>query len=210
MAIISYSNGFIFIKNLKTAGTSVEVHLSQYCSDTDIVTRIEPPNPLHTPRNFAGAAGEPVFYNHMPAVHIRALLPDHFPAFYKFCFERHPVDKCLSHCAMLINSPKQRAAKGIESWEQYVEEAQFPTDFDRYTDAAGALLVDKIYKYEALADAVSAISRKLGLPDRPLLVREKAGFRYGVPTVAEVMARPAERRLIFEAFAPTLRFVDYS
>jgi hypothetical protein len=31
-----------------------------------------------------------------------------------------------------------------------------------------------------------------------------------VPSFDTVMARPAQRNLIFDAFAPTLRFVDYS
>ena len=210
MAIISYRHRFIFIKNLKTAGTSLEVHLARQCGEGDIVTEIEPPNPGHRPRNFADAAGQTLFFNHMPAMRIRDLLPGQFGDFYKFCFERHPVDKCLSHCAMIINSPRRRAANGIGSWEAYIERGEFPLDVGRYTDDRGELLVDKVYKYEALTELLSAIATRLGMRDRPLLVREKANLRYGVPSVQEVMARRDQRTMIFDAFGPTLRFVDYS
>ena len=209
MAIISFSHEFVFIKNLKTAGTSIEVHLSQQCCDTDIVTPIDPPNPTHHPRNFVDSAGRSLFYNHMSARRIRELIPDDFGRFFKFCFERHPVDKCLSHYAMLINSPRHRPEKGIRSWQDYLERGEFPVDAARYTSEAGELLVDKIYKYEELAGSLTAISATIGLQDRPLSVREKGDLRYGVPSVAEVMARPSECRLIFDAFASSLRFVDY-
>ena len=36
--IISHSHKFIFIKSEKTAGTSVEAALSEYCSGEDVVT----------------------------------------------------------------------------------------------------------------------------------------------------------------------------
>ena len=39
---ISHKYNFIFIKTLKTAGTSLEIYLSQMCGNGDIVTPIEP------------------------------------------------------------------------------------------------------------------------------------------------------------------------
>ena len=41
--IISHARSFIFIKTRKTAGTSVEVYLSQHCGPEDVITPIQPP-----------------------------------------------------------------------------------------------------------------------------------------------------------------------
>ena len=42
MAIISHSRKFIFVKTMKTAGTSLEMALSKHCSPGDILTQLEP------------------------------------------------------------------------------------------------------------------------------------------------------------------------
>ncbi|WP_293150922.1 hypothetical protein [Okeania sp. SIO2C9] len=38
--IISYRYKFIFLKTKKTAGTSVEISLSRFCGDDDVITPI--------------------------------------------------------------------------------------------------------------------------------------------------------------------------
>lgn len=213
MAIISFEHRFIFIKTMKTGGTSLEVHLAARCGPNDIVTKIIPPNPNHVARNF-DADGGFHYFNHMPASLIRELQPVPFVEFFKFCFERHPVDKCLSHFAMLKNSRHHNNPGNPNTWEEYLDRREFPVDTARYVDQSGApengrLIVDKIYRYEDLDEALSDISRRIGIPPEPLVVREKSGFREGVPLFAEVMARPRERDVIFEAFESSLKFTSY-
>jgi hypothetical protein len=90
--IISHKHKFIFVKTGKTAGTSVEIFLSQHCGDTDVVTPICPPVPSHFARNYRGCfnplpeliAGQGLrrtrqdfvarrsYYNHLAARIIRA------------------------------------------------------------------------------------------------------------------------------------------
>ena len=50
--IISHKYKFIFIKTLKTAGTSLEVYLSSICGEKDIFTPIFPKIKEHQSRNF--------------------------------------------------------------------------------------------------------------------------------------------------------------
>lgn len=210
MAIVSFKHHFIFIKTRKTAGTSIEAHLANQCADEDIVTPLYPPVAEHMPRNYQSEAGVSSFYNHMPATRIRELCPEAFSRSFRFCFERHPVDKCLSHFAMLRNSPLHRQAQHPATWDAYLERGCFPVDTALYADEQGTLLVDKIYRYEELASCLADISAKTGMPYAPLCAQEKSGFRYGLPSFSEVMASVEQRRLIFDAFSSTLRFIDYS
>lgn len=209
MAIISFSHDFIFIKTRKTAGTSLEVHFARDCADRDIITPIYPENPMHRPRNYMGQNGLPMFYNHMRAIEIGQKCPNSFQRSYKFAFERHPVDKCLSHFAILLNSPFHREEGNPATWDEYLERGQFPIDTDLYTDEEGKLVVDKIYKYEEITEALADIAVKTGIQNRVLNVREKSGFRYNVPTLSQVMERPDDCDLIWKSFASTLEFVDY-
>ena len=56
--IISHKYKFIFLKTTKTAGTSVEISLSRFCGDDDIITPID----------FADEAiRQPVSYTHLRA-----------------------------------------------------------------------------------------------------------------------------------------------
>lgn len=50
--LLSYKYKFIFIKTTKTAGTSLEVNLSQLMDSQDIVTPVYPPYEGHIPRNY--------------------------------------------------------------------------------------------------------------------------------------------------------------
>ena len=52
--IISHEYKFIFVKTVKTAGTSIEAYLSNVCPEDDIFSSIEPPIKAHRPRNQKG------------------------------------------------------------------------------------------------------------------------------------------------------------
>lgn len=104
--ILSHKHKFIFIKTVKTAGTSIEVDLNQIFGRTDIATPISPPIEEHKPQNFKRGFLKKDFYNHMSASKVKEIIgEDIFDNYYVFCVEREPVDKCLSHYSMLRYSP---------------------------------------------------------------------------------------------------------
>ncbi len=209
MTIVSYSRNFIFVKTKKTAGTSLEVFLARICGKEDVITPIVPPNPDHKPQNFQRLFGKS-FENHMDAVDIRALVKrDFFDRAFKFCFERHPVDKSISQFAMLLNSPAHQREGRPETWDEYVERGNFPTNHQMYTDSSGALLVDRVFKYEEMGQALVEIGERCGVSLAKLDVWEKSGFRKNVPTLEEVRANPSQYRRIMDAFNETLKHVSY-
>ena len=203
MAIVSHQFGFIFCKTRKTAGTSLEVFLARRCGPTDIVTPIYPPNPEHRPRNHCGE----LFRNHMSMSDIREIIGEPFQHYFKFCVERHPVDKCISDYAMLTHSPAHRNLWKPASWDEYVNRRKFPVDIHKYTAPDGQVLVDKIYRYEELDLMLADLSTRFGWPNEPLNAHEKTGFRQLAPSVEEVTER--QREIIFKAFRRSLQLVPY-
>ena len=154
--VISHRHKFIFIKTSKTAGTSLEVFLSDVCGEEDVLTPIIPHVEPHRPRNFKDGG----FFNHMPGQQIAGLIsPEIWDNYFKFCVERNPWDKTLSHFHML----KYRAEEPL-SLAQYFEKKSFPRDFGKYTNTMGELLVDKILRYETLDQELGSLFADLGIP----------------------------------------------
>jgi len=154
--IISHKYKFIFVKTMKTAGTSIEVFLSQHCDALDIFTPIAPPVPPHIPRNYGS------FYNHMPAHAIREQInPYIWNSYFKFCVERNPWDKVISDFHFW---------KGWKhhdlTFEQYITNRIFPINFPLYTELGNdqKIIVDAVLNYEQLSDGLSRVFVNLGIP----------------------------------------------
>ena len=210
--LLSHKYKFIFIKTYKTAGTSVEVELSKVMGENDIVTPIIPPYDGHVPRNhkmkpelLRKILRRPAFYNHMPATSVRSAVGDRvFGSYFKFCVEREPVSKCISHYSMLKNSPDHNKSGKSLTWEDYVSRKSFPVDHNQYIDANGTLLVDRILPYEDLSGALTQLASELGFSFAGLKAKAKSGFREEIPVSDK------DREAIYEAFSPSLPYTGYS
>lgn len=198
--LISHKYRFIFIKTVKTAGTSIEVDLSRVMDDDDVVTPIKPPVAGHVARNHAHGGSR--LYNHMSARELRAAIGrETFDGYFKFCVEREPVDKCISHYSMLKKSDFRRI-EGL-TWEAYLRRGLFPRDHAKYTTLWGRLMVDRILRYETLDADLAVLASELGFPFAGLQTTAKAGLRDRVDVSA------ADRRRIYRAFWRSLRHTGY-
>lgn len=192
--IISHKHKFIFIKTIKTAGTSIEFFLEQFCDEHDHVTPIYPPEKSYSPRNYEGF-WNPVpevldykhrsrvslmdfvnkrrFYNHIQARQIRHRIPKSiWNTYFKFTIERNPWDKVVSHYSML-----NHRAGGTLSFNTYLANKRLPLNYPIYCDAALNPIVDKIIHFEKLEEGMNEICSHLGLPFDGLNTHAKKNYR---------------------------------
>jgi hypothetical protein len=209
MAVVSTRFGFVFVKTTKTAGTSIEVELSKLVEPGAVVTPVVPAEPGHRPRNFRRGPFRKPFYNHMPASLIRRFLGDQrFFGMYRFCVERDPVTKCISHFHMLRNSDLHGLDGAPMSWADYVEAGDFPIDTDKYVDWVDGRrqrIVDEIIPYEDMAASLARIGQQLDIGQLVVSAKAKAGYsRERAISPEQVTA--SQRKRIMVAFAESLSY----
>lgn len=226
--VISHKYRFIFVKTGKTAGTSIEVFLSQCCGAQDVFTPIWPQVEPHRARNYQGfwnpfleikgsnrkAVGRTMkqlverkkFYSHIPASIIRCRVGDRvWNRYFKFCVERNPWDKTLSHYHMM-----NHRAGGNISLDEYIEKGSFCMNFHRYTTSGGELLVDEVVKYESLMEGLGPVFKRLGVPfNGSLGVNAKAEYRHDRTPYQEVLSA-RQGRIIEQAFSKEIRMHGYA
>lgn len=212
---------------MKIAGTSIEVFLSQNCGEEDTVTPIWPHVEPHQARNYEGLwfpfreiienKGSGIiatvkellkrrkFYNHIPAKIVKQRISRKvWNSYFKFCVERNPWDKTLSHYHMV----NDRSGGNI-SFDEYIKKGNFCINYPLYCDAKGNLLVDKVIKYEALADELGGVFRELGIPfNGSLGVRAKSEHRKDRKPYQEVFS-VEQRDLIEKVFAKEIKMHGY-
>jgi hypothetical protein len=226
--ILSHKHKFIFIKTAKTAGTSIEVFLSKFCGPEDIVTPISPPVPGHKPRNHEDLVN-PIkeilrrpeglrlalkhsfkrrkeFYNHMPGWLLQQRIPaEIWNSYFKFCVERNPWDKVLSHYHMAA----ARADRAL-SFDDYLSKGKFPINYFRYTDRAGqTIIVNRVVRYENLIEGLGEVFSRLKLPfSGNLGVHAKSEYRSDRQPY-QMVFNEAQRRIVEEAFAKEIELHGY-
>lgn len=225
--IVSHRHRFIFLKVPKTAGTSVEVALSRICGDDAVVTPLAPPVEGHEPRNWRGLFNplpellhrrcqrpfRPLedlahyrrYYNHMPAVAVRNRAPRRvWRSYLKFCVERNPWDKVVSHYWM----ERARTEPGLE-FDEYLDRGDLPRGSCLYTDHDGAVLVDRILRYERLDEELAELMEQLGVPFDGLEASAKSGYRRSERPVRDYFDEWS-RRLVARTYRRQLELTGHS
>lgn len=192
--IISHKYRFVFIKTIKTAGSSVEVALSPACGEADVFTPLSPANPCHRPRNYYSRWPVDVlcakverarkivhrdsmffhrfYYEHMGAKRIRKLTPGRvWRTYFKFCFDRNPWDSVVSFYYWKTRNQEKR-----EDFDAFIHRRPLPRNWDLYT-IGGEIEVDHLARYEDLDEEWRRIVERLGLPNGIVLGNEKGGIR---------------------------------
>lgn len=207
--ILSWRHNFLFLKTAKTAGTSVEADLAGLVEDEAIVTPITPPIASHVPRNFAHPAGN--FVNHMRASDVRDRIgAEAFAGLFKFCIEREPVSKCISHFHMLKHAQATAADYADVSWDDYCRAGNFPVEILRYAERANAgfrMLVDRVLPYETMAQDLPELLEARGVKGFRLQTRAKSEFSHD-RLVSKDDVTDEQRKTIYRAFRKSLQLHD--
>ena len=230
--ILCHKHKFIFIKTKKTAGTSLELFLSQFCDDRDIVTPDDEGGvAVEAGRNYRGlfnpipeiamgkARGRGLqrvlrgfrdrrrFYGHASASIARTRIPaETWNRYTKFCVERNPWDKTVSHYYYV----RKHSKNPDYALDDYFRANIFAINYPLYTDRAGNLLVDRVVRYENLAEELGEIFAGLGIPfDGSLGAQAKGGYREDRRPYQEVFS-PEQREIVARVFAPEIALHGYT
>ena len=217
--IVSHRHKLIFIKTLKTAGTSIEMAMARHCGPDDILTPIFPAVDGHEDRNWQGyfAPWKGVHsqadltknlreflqrkrtYNHIPARFARARLPSGvWDKYLKVAVERNPWDKTLSHFYMFRNASWHRHYDPKLTLDGYLAKGVYCYNSPFYCDVEGQIIVDRVLHYDRLADELPALFEDVGIPFSGL-PHAKSGLRKDRRSYNEVFDT-TQMRTIEKAF----------
>ena len=132
------------------------------------------------------------FWCHTPARLIRERLPRRvWNGYFKFCIERNPWDKTISHYFWL----KHRLG-GKLTWDEYFARGEFCPNIRWYTDRNGRVIVDRVLKYENLQAELQEVFDRLGIPyGGDLGVQAKSGHRTDRRPYSEMFSEEQRRTI---------------
>lgn len=212
--IVSHRHRFIFLKTLKTAGTSVEIALSRVCGPDDVIT----PLPEHDERLRAEAGGRPPqnylspplpvkVHEHIRAGKVRqAVGPEVWDSYFKFAVQRNPWDAVVSLYFWITRHGEVR--ESFEDFLQRPNAAKLAHRNHRITHLGGEPVVDRTLRFEQLDRDLGAVWERLGLPGSPDLPRAKGQAR---PRSADYrdFYTPQSRDLVARLFETTVAELGY-
>jgi hypothetical protein len=197
--ILSHKHKFIFLKTVKTGGTSTELALSPVCGPDDILAplgKVEEKKRRDSPaRNYARGLsrlgvyvpGEirgrfpqiSGFYNHMPARQVRALVGEPtWASHYKFTIERNPWDRQVSYYFWRTRhrDPQPDFKTWVTSKLERLWKGARLHNWSIYT-IGDAIAVDHVIRYERLEEELSAVCAQLGIAEPVQLPSAKGTSR---------------------------------
>lgn len=188
--LISHTRKFIYMKTVKTAGTSVEVYLQDLCVPDEMKGKIsERTNAIMTENGVVGARGADVqsqpFFNHMSAAQVKAKVGDEiWDEYRKLCVIRNPYDKVVSWFWMKLH-PSLKAKIQTEGFEFFRSVfnnwllvcPRLPDDKSVFM-IKGQLVLDEFIRYESLIEDLGRVVSDMGFSEPAIeLGRYKSAHR---------------------------------
>lgn len=228
--IISHSHKFIFIKSLKTAGTSLEAALTQHCSGSDVVVPIndfghnrdEKGEFVHRSMNADDVYRK--IGQHVDAPTIKSREPTEvWDSYFKFSIARNPWDRALSYFFWdkrrdASIQPRKRFYHylGVPFDELKILKDHFKTflksgkleNNDRFYVIDDQLCVDFVIRYENLNADYQTVCQRIGVPALEI-PRLKTGIRKGGRHYSEYYDNET-RDIVAELHNNDIRLLGYA
>ena len=220
--IISHERRFILVKSRKTASTSIERAIIPQLGGNDVWTPISIP-PVAGQNYYSrwpvdmltakwemfrdlvgrdSALHHRFYFDHMPLARIRQTLPaGQFSAYRKYAFDRNPWD-------FLVSFYSYRKRKGeVANWDfdRFLHEFPIVQNRALYTEN-GAVLADRVFRFEERSAALRAIAAETGL-GFDALPEDKRSYRGGSEYRSFYSA--SSRDLVAERWAETIALLGY-
>ena len=226
--IISHEHKFIFLKTTKTAGTSIEIALSEYCGPRDIITPISAEDEktrtvlgFRGPQNylipFANYSFSDMIYflvrgkrrkyhNHIAGRLVRRFIGEEtWQSYFKFCFERNPWDRAVSQYYW------RRAEGAPHTFTEFIDSRNLRSlkkkGVGLYT-IDGEVVVDRVCLYENMAEELAYISDRLQLPGKLALPKSKSSSRKDKEHYRD-MFNHTDREKVADLFAEEIKMLGY-
>jgi hypothetical protein len=226
--ILCHRYKFIFLKTNKTAGTSIEIALSKFCEDRDVITPITADDELlRTELQYRGPQNYLVplskygrqdllrlvlnrkrkrFYNHIAALRVKDYVGDAiWNDYYKFCFERNPWDRVVSQYFWRHPvAPRPTLSEFIRSDALNLLKRR---GIDVYT-MSGKIAVDRVCMFEELTAELEGVRNLLGIPVPLNLPRAKSSSRQDRRHYRELFT-DEDRERVGQKFAEEISLFGY-
>lgn len=180
--LVSHSKRFIFLKTHKTASTSVELLLKDFCGyvpeDFYSLAKL-PKNSIVSDKGIITYPCcfcdddriKPYFWDHIPAKELRAKLDKKiFDSYFKFCIVRNPYEKFVSMLYFAFRRMYKNDAQEIVSSEKVKEHFErirmrkpVLGDHNIYT-IDEKLCINMFIRYENLIEDLDNVCRFLDIP----------------------------------------------
>jgi len=225
--LICNDPSFVFVKTMKTAGTSIEIALSSLLKRGDMTSPLEPDEEKQRPGKAPRMAARLLVrtlreksdgavrgrYPHHGYKVAQTYLADQISGRYSFCVERNPYDKAISAFHFVASRRGTKITDVTQQFEGFCKSKRLASfsNFHMYADEGG-LHVDRVLQYSNLADEFDEVMQYLKVSDVSLAnIKAKTGLRPKLDLSAYFgtdFDLPAAN-LVEEAFVKEIEFFGY-
>jgi hypothetical protein len=227
--IISHEHHLIFLKTRKTAGTSVEIALSDVAGPQDVITAIDPADEeIRRGRGGRGPQNDRLplraygakkavkrllgrgnrAYNHMPASEVRRMVgAEVWDSYLTFSIERNPWDAVISQYHWRHRSVPREQWPSLAEYLTTRPVRLLARNVDIYS-LSGVTAVDHLCRFESLDEDLDHVRRAAGLADVLELPRAKGESRTDRRPYREFYS-DADRDTVARMFARTIAATGY-
>lgn len=168
--VLSHKHKFIFIKNQKVAGSSLEKILYNYLGESDICTGSTSDD---TPSQNTNG-----IFEHVDCKWISKNYPVEWKYYYKFTIERNPWDKAVSYYYWLKYFSPEYVKNGFEYFI-HSKILKRCSDWNRYT-IDDQIIVDDVILYDELHDTLKRLN-KIPYDNEMNTIFQKSSYRPRIP-----------------------------